>query len=50
LRDDTPDTDAYTLRVRRVISVTPISLDMTSRVDLQAFEKLLRKEGRLPNS
>jgi len=49
LRDDTPDTDAYTLRVRRVISVTPISLDMTSRVDLPAFEKLLREEGRLLN-
>ena len=50
LHDDAPDSDAYALRVRRIVSVTPISLDMTSRVDLPAFEKLLRDQDRLPKS
>ena len=36
------DTDVYTLRVKRVVSVTPLSLDMTARVNLQDFEQLLR--------
>jgi 5'-nucleotidase len=40
--NDSPDTDVYALCVRRVVSVTPLSLDMTSRVDLQEFEKTLR--------
>ena len=40
---DAPDSDVYALRVRRVISVTPLSLDMTSRIDLEEFEKMLRK-------
>ena len=38
------DTDVYALRVKRVVSVTPLSLDMTSRVSLQEFDKLLRSE------
>ncbi len=38
------DTDVYALRVMRVVSVTPLSLDMTSRVSLQEFEKLLRNK------
>jgi 5'-nucleotidase len=42
---DLPDTDVYALRVRRMISVTPISLDLTSRVDLAEFENNL-KQGR----
>ena len=29
------DTDVYALRVKRVVSVTPLSLDMTSRVSLK---------------
>ncbi|MBN1149348.1 MAG: 5'/3'-nucleotidase SurE [Anaerolineales bacterium] len=41
--DDDPDSDAYVLRVRRMISVTPLSLDLTSRLDLAAFERTLRK-------
>jgi 5'-nucleotidase len=43
---DLPDTDVYALRVRRMISVTPISLDMTSRIDLAQFENDL-KQGKL---
>jgi 5'-nucleotidase len=42
-RDDSPDSDSYALRVRRVVSVTPLSLDMTARIDLGDFEKLLRQ-------
>lgn len=39
---DREDTDVYTLRVKRLVSVTPLSLDLTSRVDLKQFEELLR--------
>jgi 5'-nucleotidase len=38
------DTDVYCLRVKRMVSVTPLSLDMTSRVSLKDFEQLLRGE------
>jgi 5'-nucleotidase len=37
-----PDTDVYTLRVKRLVSVTPLSLDLTSRVSLKDFEQSLR--------
>jgi len=36
------DTDVYALRVKRLVSVTPLSLDLTSRVNLQDFDQLLR--------
>ncbi len=36
------DTDVYALRVKRMVSVTPLSLDLTSRVNLQDFDQLLR--------
>jgi 5'-nucleotidase len=36
------DTDVYALRVKRVVSVTPLSLDLTSRVSLPGFDQLLR--------
>jgi 5'-nucleotidase len=36
------DTDVYCLRVKQLVSVTPLSLDMTSRVGLKDFEELLR--------
>jgi 5'-nucleotidase len=42
-RDDIHDTDVYTLRVRRMVTVTPLSLDLTSRVDLSALEQSLRQ-------
>lgn len=37
------DSDLYAVHVKRQVSVTPISLDMTSRVDLKEFERLIRK-------
>ncbi len=36
------DTDVYAMRVKRVVAVTPLSLDMTSRLDLGEFDQLLR--------
>ena len=41
---DAPDSDIYAVFVRRIISVTPLSLDLTSRLDLPAFERQLRKD------
>lgn len=38
------DTDVYALRVDRAVSVTPLSLDLTSRVALDELERLLRGE------
>ena len=38
-----PDSDVYALRVDRVVSVTPLSLDLTSRVDRKDLEDLLRE-------
>ena len=37
-----PQSDVHALRVERVVSVTPISLDMTSRVILTDLDSLLR--------
>jgi 5'-nucleotidase len=37
------DTDVYVLRGKRLVSVTPLSLDLTARVDLPNFEKDLRE-------
>jgi 5'/3'-nucleotidase len=34
--------DVYALRVQHQVSVTPLSLDLTSRVDLAGLERLLR--------
>ncbi|MCJ7435121.1 MAG: 5'/3'-nucleotidase SurE [Anaerolineales bacterium] len=42
LGDEKEDTDVFIMRRKRLISVTPISLDMTARVDLAEFEKQLR--------
>jgi 5'-nucleotidase len=44
--DTHPDSDIYALCVRRHISVTPLSLDLTSRVELGEFEYLLRAESQ----
>jgi len=38
------DSDVYALRVKRLVSVTPVSLDLTSRVNLRDFEQRLRGE------
>ena len=37
-----PGTDIYALRKNKTVSVTPISLDMTSRTNLHKFEQFLR--------
>ncbi len=38
-----PDSDIYTLVFDHLVSVTPLSLDLTSRVDLQSLEKRMRQ-------
>lgn len=42
---DAKDSDAYAVMVKRVVSVTPLSLDLTSRVNLQEMESMLIKEA-----
>jgi hypothetical protein len=37
------DSDVYAVRVKKVVSVTPLSLDMTSRIDLREFESVMRE-------
>ena len=43
-KDAEPDSDVYTLMVDHAVSVTPISLDMTSRTDLFRLRQLLAGE------
>ncbi len=38
------DTDAYVVHVKKMVSVTPLSMDMTSRVIIKEMDALLRKE------
>jgi len=40
-----PGTDVHAVKIGKMVSVTPISLDMTSRVDLQELENLFRHEA-----
>lgn len=42
-RRDHVDSDAYTLRVRQEVAVTPLSLDLTSRVGLSELDTQLRR-------
>jgi 5'-nucleotidase len=42
LVNEPEDTDVYVLRKQRQVSVTPLSLDMTARVDFSELEGLLR--------
>jgi 5'-nucleotidase len=42
LDNDRPDTDVYAIQVKHVVSVTPMSLDLTSRVELGEVERTLR--------
>ncbi len=37
-----PDSDVYALRVEHKVAVTPLSLDLTSRIDLQELERRLK--------
>lgn len=39
------DSDVYALRIDRKVSVTPLSLDSTSRVDISGLEKSLKAKG-----
>jgi len=43
LTNEPQDTDVYVLRSKRWVSITPLSLDMTSRVDFVELDKLMRK-------
>ena len=43
-RQSPPGTDSHTVVNQRNVAVTPLSLDLTSRVDLDQLEKLLSKE------
>jgi len=43
LSEESSDTDVYALRIARVVSVTPLSLDFTSRVDFKNLDTLLRE-------
>jgi 5'-nucleotidase len=40
---DNVDTDVYAIRVKRLVSVTPLSLDLTSRVNLPELEGSFRQ-------
>lgn len=37
-----PQTDVHAVQIKKVVSVTPLSLDLTSRVDLDQFERDLK--------
>lgn len=39
---DEPNTDVYTLLVSKLVSVTPLSLDLTSRINLNDLESFLK--------
>ena len=43
LDGEADDSDVYVLRRKHMVSVTPVSLDMTSRVELGKLEKQLRE-------
>jgi 5'-nucleotidase len=42
LDDEPEDTDVYVLRKKRMVSVSPLSLDLTSRVDFEELDRLMR--------
>jgi len=42
LEKESENSDIYVLRVKRAVSVTPLSLDLTARVDFRELEKLMR--------
>jgi 5'-nucleotidase len=43
LEHEAEDTDVYVLRKQRMVSVSPLSLDLTSRVDFAELDRLLRQ-------
>jgi 5'-nucleotidase len=48
--DAEPDSDVYTVSHEGLVSVTPISLDMTSRTDMFRMSQLLKGEMTLPST
>ena len=40
-KQDRPDSDVYTVRVKKRVSVTPLSLDLTSRIELSELKNIL---------
>lgn len=43
LDNEPEDTDVFVLRKKRMVSVSPMSLDLTSRVDFADLDRLMRK-------
>jgi 5'-nucleotidase len=43
-----PDSDVWAVQVERVVSVTPLSLDLTSRADFTALEACMRGGSAIP--
>jgi 5'-nucleotidase len=41
-----PDSDIYALRIDRVVSVAPLSIDLTARVDFREMDRLLGHPGQ----
>ena len=41
LEHESEDTDVYVLRKKRMVSVSPLSLDLTSRVDFAELDRLM---------
>jgi 5'-nucleotidase len=44
LDNEHEDSDVYVLRVKRQVSLTPLSLDMTARVDFGLMDRMLRSD------
>jgi 5'-nucleotidase len=42
LEEEPEDTDVYVLRKKRMVSVSPLSLDLTARVDFARLDQLMR--------
>jgi len=45
-----PDSDVYAVFIDEVISLTPMSLDMTSRLDMETFDAALREQDTASSS
>lgn len=45
-----PESDVYVLRVARQVSVTPLSLDLSSRIDVAEFGRRFREYARTPEA
>jgi 5'-nucleotidase len=41
----TPDSDVYSVVYDNVVSVTPLTIDMTAPIDFQQWEQELRNNG-----